>query len=177
MVTPQEIFKALRQMNPERMWEDNKSPNIVGALNTSLGGTKKNYPLGTCAGPRGRNAICDCVFERQWIEVKCAWMYKDSAGLERNGNFKKHLLSDPNESALVDVTNKLPKLIGHCDVDHVGFLLVCFWSNVFPFDTRALEELIRSGKLSEWNEHAEEPWQPIGTKLTVAPFYWDACAH
>jgi hypothetical protein len=183
MIRAKEILDAVREMSAEKLsWEDNRRHpgcSIVPSLNGALGGSHKKYPSGTCMGKNGkRPADCDCVFGRHWIEVKGAWTCSDWAGVRRNQPFKKHLLTDAYESALIDVRKKLPTLMGHCEVETIGFLLVCFWSDRFPFPSTALKQLINDGKLREgWRRSKTPRWRPAGTELWVKCYYWERSAN
>jgi hypothetical protein len=125
---------------------------------------------------------CDVVFEvaqnRAWIQVKHAWTwhtYRKPAG--RNKSYWKHLFGTSGNSALLDATEKLPRLIGRQGVDILGLLVVAIDSDERPFpdgDINLLEQLARMNQGS-WRRFS----RPRCTSLVsgyetvrIQPFLW-----
>lgn len=171
------VLGAIRSMGVENMWEDGKEPNLVDALNRTLGGIKRPYPPGTYVGAKGKPGSCDVVVDSCWIEAKCSWTYTtDQSESRANPSFQKHLLTDATESALKDVTVKLPSLIGQPDARSIGFVLVCFDSDSLPLDISLVEELERRGELRAgvWVKQELAPWRnPRNPRCRIRAFYWE----
>jgi hypothetical protein len=182
MPTPTEILNAIQTMGVERMWEDRKTPNFVSSFNAQFGGRTQPYPRGTYCGIRGGRGRCDIVVARLWIEAKFFWTFKDwPGGHLPNRVFMKHLLTDRHESALVDVSRKLPTLIGHPDVERIGFILVGFDSSPQPFDESLIERLKEHGGLSadRWTPHPLPPWENPDQSVVggrIRAYYWERSA-
>jgi hypothetical protein len=174
------IFRHVREMGVENMWEDRKRPNCVSALHSLLRATKQPYPKGTYVGRRGRRGSCDVVFNGNWIEVKFAWTYKDIPPFEqRNISYKKHFLTDIDESALKDVRDKLPSLIGQPGITRIGLLLVCLDSPQCPLPEGDIEALEIRGNLRDgnWARSDLGGWQnPWNDGCQIRAYFWERSA-
>jgi hypothetical protein len=170
-------------MGVENMVEDGNStvPNCVSRLHTLLPARKQRYPAGTYVGPAGHPGSCDVVFDGNWIEVKFAWTYywRFTPYRQRNPSYRKHLLTDPHESAMKDVRVKLPRLIGRPEIRRIGFLLVCLHSPACPLPERDIDELELKGGLRDgsWTRSEVPDWpNPLNRGCLIRAYFWEHSA-
>lgn len=150
MATGVDILSAVRTMGVEEMWETNPDPRLSGtkSLEQILSAQREvPYPEGSYSG------YCDLVVPgnpgNKWVECKFSWTYDaDRKPAQRNRNYKKHLLTGKEGSAMKDVTAKLPSLLGQSGVDWIGFLMVFFHSVQLPIPDGDVEELEVEGGLN-----------------------------
>ena len=178
MSTATNILHAVRTMGVEEMWETNRDPALSGIESLARclqAQSEVGYPTGAYSDR------CDLVIPSEagdtWVECKFAWTYKvDRKPAERNGAYKKHLLTDPKESAMKDVTEKLPTSLNQPDVHHIGFLLVAFHSVQLPIRDADIAELEAEGGLNEgpWQRHVEPDWvNPRNPECRIRAYYWE----
>ena len=165
-----QILLEIRRMGVEKMYEN----DCTSVLAERLGAKKQvRYPE--------PNWFCDLVIHGStgndiWIEIKFAWAYaKDIAPAQHNWAFRKHLIADPSESALIDVTKKLKSLLNYPRVAYIGFLLVVFDSKPIPIPDKDIEEFETMAGLQEapWLKYEEPRWiNPRNPECNIMAFYW-----
>jgi hypothetical protein len=169
--TEHPIFQAIRSIRVQDLYET----AFTAELNQLMGGNKRRYPMGTYTGE------CDVVFPTDsgetWVEVKHVYTY--------HSQLKPYVKNDPSNwlfhksgcNALKDLTEKLPKLLNQPGVGAIGFLLVIFDSERFPFPTELLDRLrAQAHPEARWREYQIEPWENPNIRdprSFIRAHYWE----
>jgi hypothetical protein len=88
-------------------------------------------------------------------------------------------LTDTHESALKDVRDKLPSLIGQPTIKRIGFLLVCFHSPARPLCEQDIHELEADGGLRDghWSRSEFPDWpNPRNEGCLIRTYFWERSA-
>ncbi|HPB68865.1 MAG TPA: hypothetical protein PKU74_08180 [Candidatus Omnitrophota bacterium] len=171
----QQILSGVKAINVENLYETGCTNKLAEWLGCRR---EVRYP--------GSDWKCDLVIpgddnKETWIEIKFAWTYTtDKTPDKSNSKFKKHLLDDPEESAVVDVRRKLKSLLNCPHVSGIGFLLVVFDSRFFPFKEEYLAAFKEQAGLMDapWLKTEEPAWvNPRNPQCSIRAYYWQRTAE
>lgn len=178
MQTPKRLLEAVRTMGVEAMEEDHLKPELSGiqSLASRVGGeTDVPYPSGAASG------TCDLVLsdtgDQVWVEVKFASTYKSDSQPNQAGiPIRRQLTGPVTGSALKEIKDRLPSLVGRPGVDRIGFLLVVFHSEDLPLRKADIDQLeLKSGlREGNWDGWVEDDWtNPRNERCRIRAYYWE----
>ncbi len=168
------ILSAVAAIAPETRYEEDdwhddegtlfKGTNVM--LRSALNGQHKEW--------------FDLVFDRDrvWIQVKHSWTwmtYRKPNG--KNGAYRKHLLGEVGNSALIDAREKLPRLIGRLGVDVIGLLVIALDSDQRLHSQTDIELLADLAGMNQepWKSYSQPRWKSKVSgyeSIGIQPFLW-----
>lgn len=122
------------------------------------------YPVGTISGKC--DLVCDASNGTEtWIEVKLAQTYFSQSDWRRSNLslFEKHVYSESSRehTAVNDIKLKLSSLVAAHACGSVGFLLVLYYSTLYPLPGGSIDRFKRQCGINSdpWTEFDSLEWQ------------------
>jgi hypothetical protein len=156
--------------------------HVTRMLAEKLGSRREvPYPAGTING--NCDLVCnDPAGAETWIEVKLAQTYFSQSDWRRSNLslFEKHVYSESirEHTAVNDIKLKLASLVAAQACGCVGFLLVLYYSTLFPLPGGAIDRFKRQCGISSdsWTEFDSLEWKNpnhIEQPSFLRGLYWE----